>query len=165
MKRIPLLFVLLLALFSGCEKEEVEEIFSFDISNTKTFDAPMKDVNDGYTAQQAGFNFPLPVTGVSSGSEAEFQKNGTTTNLVKNVVPKELILTMPDNSTESFSFIEKMDVEIAMNDGSEQVLLAYNRDIPLTAGKRLVFTPTENSMDKYIKAGEYKLILTNYKMR
>lgn len=169
MKRTSLLFVLVLALFAGCKKEveEVEKIFSFDITNTKTFVAPMQEINLAYGIQQQNPNFsmPLPVKGVSSSSEADFQKNGTTTNLVKNITPKELILTLPDNSPETFSFLKKMDIEIAMKDGSEPMLMAYNRDIPETVGRKLVFTPTESSMDKYVKSGEYSLNLTNVELR
>lgn len=167
MKRVPLLFVFALALFSGCKKEvdEVEKILSFDIQSTKQFDATMAQVNAAYGFQQAGYTTTLPVTGISSTAEAEFQKNGTTTNLVKNIVPKELIFTLPDNSTESFSFLEKVDVEIAMADGSDPILLAYNRNIDENVGKRLVLTPTTNTMDKYVKAGEYSMNLTNVRLR
>ena len=167
MKRVSLLFVLVMALFTSCKEEvdEVEKILSFDITDTKTFVAPMAQVNAAYSLQQAGYTTTLPVTGLSSTAEAEFQKNGTTTNLVKNIVPKELIFTLPDNSTESFSFLEKVDVEIAMKDGSDPILLAYNRNIDPNVGKRLVLTPTENSMDKYVKAGEYSMNLTNVRLR
>ena len=170
MKRSSLLFVLVLALFSGCkdEVEEVEKILSFDITNTKTFTAPMMQVNLAYMAQQQNPNFtmPLPISGVSSSSEADFQKNGTSTNLVKNIVAKELILTLPDNSPESFSFLEKMDVMIASDStGHDAVLMAYNHNIPNTPDKRLVFTPTGTSMDKYVKSGKYALILNNVKVR
>ena len=43
--------------------------------------------------------------------------------------------------------------------------MAYNRNIPITVGKKLVFTPTENSMEKYVKAGKYALILKDVKLR
>jgi hypothetical protein len=169
MKRVSLLFVLVLALFAGCKKEveEVEKILSFDITNTKTFTAPMNEVNLAFALQQqdSTFTMPLPVKGISSSSEADFQKNGTSTNLVKNIVPKELILTLPDNSPESFAFLKRMDIEITMADGSEPLLMAYNRNIPANVGKRLVFTPTQNTMDKYVKAGEYGLRLTNVRLR
>ena len=170
MKRTSLLFVLVLALFAGCKKEveEVEKIFSFDISNSKTFTAPKDDINKAYDLQLLfpDFTMPLPVTGVSSSAEADFQKNGTTTNLVKNIVPKELILTLPDNSPETFSFLEKMDVMIASDStGYDAVLLAYNNNIPSTIERRLVFTPTTNTMDKFVKSGKYHLILNNVKLR
>jgi hypothetical protein len=170
MKKVSFLFVMALALFAGCKKEveEVEKILSFDISNSKSFVAPKDDINAAFAIQQQfpDFTMPLPVTGVSSSSEADFQKNGTTTNLVKNIVPKELILTMPDNSTETFSFLQKMDVMIASDStGKDAVLLAYNNDVPTTIERRLVFTPTGNNMDKFVKAGKYHLILNNVKLR
>lgn len=170
MKRVSLLFVLVLALFAGCKKEveEVEKILSFDISDSKSFVAPKDDINSAFAIQQRfpDFTMPLPVSGVSSSSEASFQKNGTSTNLVKNIVPKELILTMPDNSPETFSFLQKMDVMIASDStGYDAVLLASNSDIPVTVERRLVFTPSGNNMDKFVKAGKYHLILNNVKLR
>lgn len=169
MKRTSLLFVLVLALLAGCKKEveNIEKILSFDITNTKEFTAPMLLVNLAYNEQKKDPNYsmPLPVTGVSSSAEADFQKNGTTTNLVKNIVVKELILTLPDNSPETFSFLEKMDVYITMADGSEPMLMAFNRNIDPDVKRRLVFTPTETTMDKYVKAGTYGLRLTDVKLR
>ncbi len=167
MKKIPFLLLLVLALVSGCKKEveEVEKIFTFDISNSKSIKIS-KDTVNAVHQYQAFVNMPpLPVSGVSSSAEADFQRNGTTTNLVKNIKAQELILTMPDNSPATFKFLERMDVEIAMEDGSDPVLMAYNRNIPATIGRRLVFTPTENTMDKYVKAGKYNLNLVNVRLR
>jgi hypothetical protein len=169
MKKLSFVFLLVLAVFSSCKKEidDVEEkLFSFDISNEKSFTIPKVQVDTAYAWQQRfGINMPLPVSGVASTTEAELQKNNTTTSLVKNIKLRELVLTVPDNSAEDFSFLEKMDVYIAMEDGSEPILMAYNRDIKTTVGKKLVFQPTESSMDKYVKAGKYSLQLKDTRLR
>lgn len=169
MKKMSFLFLFALVIFAGCKKEvdEVEEkLFSFDITDEKPFVIPKVQVDTAYSWQQRfGINMPLPVSGVASTTEANLQKNNTTTSLVKNIKLRELILTVPDNSAEDFSFLEKMDVYIAMEDGSEPILMAYNRDIKTTVGKKLLFQPTESSMDKYVKAGKYSLILKDTRLR
>jgi len=164
-----LLVLLAVTLFSSCKKEEedpVDKLFSFDIKNEKSFIAPKDDINNAYDLQQFGVNMPLPVSGVAGDTEADFRANNTSTNLVTAIRVREVIMTMPDNATEDFSFLEKMDIYIAMDEqGTDEMLMAFNRDIPVTVGKKLVFTPTNNSMEKYVKAGNYALILKDAKLR
>ncbi|MFC5271308.1 hypothetical protein [Adhaeribacter terreus] len=167
-KSYYLLLLLVVAVFSGCKKEEedpVDKLFSFDIKNEKGFVATKDEINAAYAASANGFNFPLPVSGVAGDTEASFQKNNTSTSLVTEVKVREVYLTMPDNATEDFSFLEKVDIYIAtdVNDPNP-LLMAYNRAIPTNVGKKLVFTPTDASVAKYVKAGTYALILKDYKM-
>ena len=167
-----LLLLLAVALFSGCSKDDdntedpVDKLFSFNIKNEKSFTAAQSDINTYYAAQQFGLNYPLPVSGVASDTEKDFRDNNTSTSLVTAIRAREVYLTMPDNETENFGFLEKMDIYIASDTtGYDAVLMAYNRNISATVGKKLVFTPTDNSMDKYVKAGKYALILKDVKLR
>src|SRR5688572_2463407 len=123
MKKMSFLFLLVLFVFAGCKKEidDVEEkLFSFDITHEKPFTVKKKEIDKADSIQQKypGFSIPLKVSGVSSSSEANFQQNNTTTSLVKNIILQELILTVPAGSADDFAFLEKMDVYIAMEDGS-----------------------------------------------
>jgi hypothetical protein len=173
MKKMSFLFLLVLFVFAGCKKEvdDVEaKLFSFDITHEKPFSMPKADVDSAWAWQQKfpTFSFPLQVSGVSSSSEASFQQNNTTTSLVKNIILQELILTVPAGSADDFTFLQKMDVYIAMKDGSEPLLMAYNRDIKATNGQKLeklVFQPAGNTLDKYVKSGEYSLILRDTRLR
>lgn len=168
MKKFSVLMLLVLVVFAGCKKkvEEVEKkVLTFDIKNEKAFLVSAQAANAVYTSQGL-FNLEYPIEGVSSSTEADLQKNNTTTALVKNVEVKELILTLPDNSAESFSFLERMDVYIAMPDKSEPLLVAHNRNIPNTNVTKLVFTPVAGAtVDKYIRAGNYTMLLKDVKMR
>ena len=76
-------------------------------------------MNAAFAAQQFGINMPLPVSGVASDTEADFRNNNTSTSLVTAVIAREVYLTMPDNATEDFGFLEKMDIYIASDTTGE----------------------------------------------
>jgi hypothetical protein len=157
MKKLSLLFLLAICVLSACKKEieTVEKLFTFEMRNEKSFTAKKDEVNQAYNA---GLTQPFPLD-IASDSEAEFKKNNTSTNLVKNIKLQELKMEMPSTSAEDFSFLTEINAYIAYKDGSEPVLMATAKNIPANVGKTLILTPTENAMDKYVKTGNYSLII------
>lgn len=156
MRKLSVVFLLAAALFASCKKEveTVEKLFTFEMRNEKAFVAKQDEVNAAYDYIGSDMAFPLKI---ASDSEAEFKRNNTSTNLVKNIKLKELKMAMPATLSEDFSFLREIEVYVAHQDGSKPVLMAYAKNIPATIGKTLVLTPTDNAMDEYVKSGNYSM--------
>ena len=158
MKKLSFIFLLAFIALSACKKEveTIEKLFTFEMRKEFSFKANKDTLNMAYNAGYYNPQFPLEI---ANDSEAEFKKNNTSTNLVKNIKVKELKMEMPGSSAQSFDFLNEINAYVAYKDGSKPVLMASAKNIPTNVGRTLYLIPTDNAMDEYVKSGNYSLIV------
>jgi hypothetical protein len=74
---------------------------------------------------------------------------------VKDVRLKELTVTITDPANKTYSFLKSIHLYIS-TDANDEIELAYKDDINSNSNT-LTLTPTEEKLDKYIKASSFKL--------
>lgn len=103
------------------------------------------------------FSLPveLPTPDVTTNSENEFAQNNTNINLVKEIILKELELTITSPSDKTFSFLKSIEIYISA-DGEEETKLAWKDNIDSNA-KSIELETSNSALDKYVKKDKYKL--------
>lgn len=126
---------------------EVDKLLTFTISNQTTF-----KIDSSFP-----INFPTEVItpDVTTNSSAEFKKNNTNVNLVKDVKLKELKLTITNPTNKTFSFLKSIHLYISTNNDDE-IELAYQDDIN-SSSNTISLVCTTQKLDKYVKASSYKI--------
>lgn len=125
----------------------VDKLLTFTISDQYSFTID--------SAVPMGIPLDITTPDIPSSSSAEFKKNNTNANLVKDVKLTELKLTITNPADKTFSFLKSIHIYIS-TDATDEVELAYLDDIN-SAANSLSLTTTSNKLDKYIKASSYKL--------
>lgn len=144
MKKI--LFFLLSACLLVLSCEKLDELLTFEISNSENIQIPASSLLNVPVIA------PVPVT---MNSEESFENNNTNANLVKDVVLKKLTLTITDPATENFNFLKSIRISIG-TDQNDRVPLASLDTIP--TGVSVIELISNNSkLDKFIKASSYTL--------
>ncbi|RYU77974.1 hypothetical protein [Hymenobacter persicinus] len=142
----PLLLLLVLGTFS-CKK--INELLTFEFSDTQSFKIPATPLVSGLPVT---LNLPVPVTNKASET---FRSNNTSADLVKDVKLTKLTLTVTDPTTETFDFLQSIEISIG-TDQNDKVVMAYLNDVPRGA-KSIELTSTNEKLDRYIKAPSYTL--------
>ena len=144
-KILPIILLTVAVIASSCKK----------LDNLLTFYIPLE--TEITIENNTGINLPfeIPTPDITTNSDKEFKNNNTKTDLVKNVSLEELKLTIVSPSDITFSFLKSVHIYISTN-SDDEVVLAYKEDIDSDA-KSIELTPTNNKLDKYIKAESYKL--------
>jgi len=133
----------LLILFS-CEK--INQLLTFNIESSQDIKIPATGlINSPVIA-------PVPAT---VNAQESFKNNHTSANLVKDVSLSRLALTVTDPAAESFDFLKGIKIYIG-TDNSDKVLLASLDNVP-TGVSTIVLVPSNEKLDKYIKAESYTL--------
>jgi len=127
---------------SSCKK-----LLTFEISDSTT------------TTIDVGFPislpFEIPTPDITTNSENEFAQNNTKVELVKEIILKQLDLTITSPSDKTFSFLKSIEIYISA-DGEDETKLAWNNDVQSSA-KSIELTTTSEALDKYVKKSSYKL--------
>lgn len=97
------------------------------------------------------FNIPTP--DITTNSESEFEQNDTKIDLVKEIVIKELNLTITAPTDETFSFLKSIHLYISTND-TDEIELAWKDDIENDA-QSIQLNLTEDILDRYVKSSKY----------
>jgi len=97
----------------------------------------------------------LPTPDVTTNSENEFAQNNTKVELVKEIILKDLTLTITSPNDETFSFLKSIEIYISA-DGEDEMKLAWNKDVQSNA-KSIALKTTSAALDKYVKKDKYKL--------
>jgi hypothetical protein len=124
----------------------VDNLLTFSIDNQTSITIP------------SGFpiNAPFDLSAeTTSNSSSVFENNNTKADLVKDVRLKELKLTITDPTNKNFSFLKSVHMYISTND-SDEIELAFLDDINSTSNS-ITLTPTEEKLDKYVKAESFTL--------
>src|SRR5688572_9702051 len=153
MRKLNLMLVLVagIFLFSGCDKDTVDKLLTFYISDEQTFEVKAA------LAQSAPLNYPLdiPAETVEIDSESQFNAAGTAAHLVKDVSLDKLTLTLLNPTGEDLSFLKKIEVYFSDMDGTNMKLIA-KIDVPDNVGNSIDLESTKQKLDRYIKAGKFK---------
>ena len=99
--------------------------------------------------------FEIPTPDITTNSESEFEQNDTKVELVKEIILKQLDLTITSPSNKTFSFLKSIEIYISA-DGEDETKLAWDNDISSDA-KTINLTCTKEALDKYVKKSKYKL--------
>lgn len=143
---VPVLLLLLVGTFS-CKK--LNELLTFEITDTQSFKIPATPLVGGLPVT---LNLPIPVTNKASET---FSKNNTRADLVKDVMLTKLTLTVTDPTTETFDFLQSIKISIG-TDQNDKVVMAQLDIVPRGA-KSIELVSTNAKLDKYIKAPNYTL--------
>ena len=99
--------------------------------------------------------FDIPTPDITTNSETEFENNDTRTDLVKEIVIKELGLTITSPADETFSFLKSIHLYIS-TDETDEIELAWNENI-VSDAKSIQLDVTTEILDKYVKSSIYKI--------
>lgn len=125
----------------------VDKLLTFTISNESTF-----KINSGNI-----INLPFEVAtpDITTNSSSEFKKNNTNSDLVKNVILKDLVLSVSNPTDKTFSFLKSVHMFISTT-ADDEVELAYLDNISATTNTINLICTTKK-LDQYIKAPSYKI--------
>ena len=128
---------------SSCKK-----LFTFEVSDSTTTTV---DVNF------LPFKIPkeIPTLPITTNSEKEFAQNNTKVELVKEIILKQLDLTITSPNDKTFSFLKSIEVYISA-DGEEETKLAWNNSVQSDA-KSIELETTDSALDRYVKKNKYNL--------
>ena len=145
-KKITILTIAFLCLFAvSCN--EVDKLLTFTISDEVTF-----KINSGLSINTP---FDVATPDITTNSSAEFKNNNTNANLVKDVLLKEIKLSIINPADKTFSFLKSVHMYIS-TDGTDEIELAFLDNINTTTNT-INLTCTSQKLDKYIKASTYKI--------
>jgi len=136
------IFVVATIFTSSCKK-----LLTFDISDstTTTIDVGLP----------VSLPFEIPTPDITTNSESEFEQNNTKVELVKEIILKQLDLTITSPSDKTFSFLKSIEIYISA-DGEDETKLAWDNDVQSDA-KTIELEITKEALDKYVKKSKYKL--------
>ena len=137
------LAALLFLIFASCKKSGI----SFTISNQTTFRVE--------STSPLSLPFEVATPDVTTNSSKEFENNRTSSGLIKEVNLEELKLTITNPSGKTFSFIKSIQLFISTNN-SDEIELATLDNIT-SAAQTISLAPSQQNLDKYIKASSYKI--------
>ena len=144
MKKFTIYLILLTLISFSCKEGK---LFTFNISDqTEITIENVLSVN---------LPFDIPTPDITTNSESEFEQNDTKADLVKEIVIKELALTITSPADETFSFLQSIHLYISTND-TDEIEIAWKDDIASDA-KAIQLNITDKILDKYIKSSKYKI--------
>jgi hypothetical protein len=97
----------------------------------------------------------IPTPDITTNSESEFEQNNTKVELVKEIILKQLDLTLTSPSDKTFSFLKSIEIYISA-EGEDETKLAWENDV-VSSAKTINLTTTKEALDKYVKKSKYKL--------
>jgi hypothetical protein len=141
------LFLLLLSA-SGCKK--IEDLLTFQINDSSSFQVPATGVFS--TALLS-----LPGATVNSSSSSTYSANNTSADRVQDVTLDRLTLTVTDPAGQNFDFLKSVSIYIASDAaGTNKTLLASLNPVP-TGQTTITLNPSGNKLDAYLRNGSYTL--------
>ena len=142
-KAILLILFVGLIMIGSCDK-----LFTFNISDqtTITIDKVLTPIT---------LPFDIWTPNITTNSEQEFENNDTKIELVKEIILKDLMLTITSPSDKTFSFLESIHIYM-FTDTEEEIEIAWKDNI--SGDAEMIDLQTSNSaLDKYVKSSSYKL--------
>ncbi|MBC6697431.1 hypothetical protein [Hymenobacter sp. BT190] len=145
MKKVLFLLPLLALLVgSGCKK--VNELLTFEISDSQNIKIPASGL------VTPPFISPIAVP---ARSQENFKNNNTSADLVKDVSLTKLTLTITDPAAENFNFLRSIKISIG-TDQNDKVPLAALDNVPMGVSS-IELQSSNTKLDKYLKAPSYTL--------
>lgn len=145
MKNLVIIAILVSATIftSSCKK-----LLTFNVSDSTTTTI---DVNPLPISSP----IEIPTPDITTNSESEFEQNDTKIELVKEIILKELDLTITSPDDKTFSFLKSIEIFISA-DGEDETKLAWDTDVSSDA-KVINLTCSKEALDRYVKKSKYKL--------
>lgn len=136
---------------SSCKK--IEELLSFDVSDSSSFTVPG-------TPFVTGVTLAIPAVTVTSTAQTTYKNNNTSADYVQDVTLSQLTLTVTNPTTQNFDFLKSISLYISTDAaGANKVLLASLASVP-TGQTSISLTPAGNKLDQYLKNSSYTLTTT-----
>ncbi len=143
MKRLSYILAIIL-LFSGCFIWNGVTVYVTD------------SVDETIPATSTLLPFDLPIPTVTTSATTELENQGVLPNQIKEVVLKDMIVTITNPPDQDFSFLDAVYVYIQDANGQNEQKIAYLENISSTAKVITLKTLDVNLVD-YIRQGKYKL--------
>jgi hypothetical protein len=105
-----------------------------------------------------GFPVSLHTPELETNSTYEFENKKTRKDLIQDIFLKKLRLTITDPDTETFSFVNSIQLYISTT-MLDEVKIAELNDIPADVGNELELNTLDTDLKEYIKAEKFKLRL------
>lgn len=131
--------------FFSCE--EAEDLLTFTIENEASITIPKS------TPVNTPFDIQTP--DIETNSNEKFENNNTSADKVKDVILKNMTLTITSPQEKTFNFLKSIELYISSNADNE-ILLAEKNNIP-EGVQELTMNTTDQKLDEYIKAESYNL--------
>ena len=144
MRTISIISLFLILLFSSCEEGKFLTFYVNDQTTTT--------IENSFPIN---LPFDVPTPDITTDSESEFQNNDTQIDKVKEIVLKELCMTITDPANETFSFLKSIHIYISAA-GEPEKLIASKEDISSNA-QIINLEVTEEVLDSYVKKDSYSL--------
>ncbi len=143
MKRIIYLLLIIL-LFPGCFLWNGVTIYVTD------------SIDETIPATTTLLPFDLPIPTVTTSATTELENQGVLPSQIKEVILKDMVITITNPADQDFSFLDAIYVYIQDKDGNNEQEIAYLENISSTAKVITLNTKDVNLVD-YIREGKYKL--------
>jgi len=141
-KTFTLLIFIGLIFITSCDK-----LFTFDVSDQTNITI------ENFISIDLPIDIPTP--DITTNSESEFAQNDTKVELVKEIIIKDLNLTITSPTNETFSFLKSIYIYISTND-TDEIELAKMENI-VSDAKSIQLNVTNKVLDKYVKSKKYKI--------
>jgi hypothetical protein len=139
------LVILVLAVSFSCKK--IEDLFTFTISNESSTTIP--------SSSPVNLPFNVSSPSVTTNSSQQFKNNNTDVKYVRNIILKNLQLTITSPSAQNFDFLKSIHIYISTG-SSDEIELASLDQVP-TGVNAITLIPTTAALDTYVKAPSYNL--------
>ncbi len=143
MKRLIYILSIIL-LFSGCFLWNGVTVYVTD------------SIDETIPATTTLLPFDLPIPTVTTSATTELENQGVLPSQIKEVVLKDMVITITNPADQDFSFLDAIYVYIQDKDGNNEQEIAYLENISSSAQSITLNTMDVNLVD-YIRQGKYKL--------
>jgi hypothetical protein len=145
MNKLILFLIVLLPLF-GCKKKLTQFYIEYNSTAFVQSTVPVSSPFSIYTPDQ------------TTDSEFEFEVNDTRKDRIREILLKNLELSIIDPSGKSFSFLNSIEIFISSANNPEQKV-AFKEEIPNSIGSKLVCDVSDVDLQAYIKEDKFSLRL------
>lgn len=146
MKKI-LIFISVIVLTHGSCKE-IEQLTHFYMDFTSNITVESTFIID--------VPFDVWTPNISTFSDEVFKKNNTNSNMVEEIVLKEMKMNITSPESQSFDFLKSIEIYISA-EGFEEEKIAWHNDIPQTGLSSINLETSDDDLKEYIKKDGYKL--------
>ncbi len=148
MKKVSLLFVLLLTVYAQQGCKQLANLTKFHIN-----------YNTHVTIKKTlGIDLPITVLtpNITTNSSSEFAAKNTHKNLIDFINLSELDMTITSPQSSTFDFLKNIEISISAN-GLPDKKIAWLDNIPKTGLKHIVLDVSTDDLKEYIKQDSFVL--------
>jgi hypothetical protein len=141
---LPLFLLLVLTAFGGCKKKLTQFHIDYNMSAVIQSSVPVS----------SPFTINTPQT--TTNSEFEFESNDTRKDRIREILLKELTLTITGPQGQTFSFLNSLEIFIDSENLPERKV-AFKENIPNDVGNEITCEITVLDLQEYIKEDKFRL--------